>query len=106
MAYVVTEPCINCRYGECVEVCPVEAFHQGPNFMAIDPEVCINCSICEMICPVAAIKSEYDLKDTEQQFTEINRRLANTWPAVNVGDGPLPEADAWSSRRNKVEFLE
>ncbi|QQX88131.1 4Fe-4S binding protein [Cupriavidus necator] len=105
MAYVVTEPCINCRYGECVEVCPVEAFHQGPNFMAIDPEVCINCSICEMVCPVAAIKSEYDLKEDERAFIEINRRLAYTWPVVKIGEGPLPEAATWASRNDKAHFL-
>ncbi|MFS8974547.1 DUF3470 domain-containing protein [Cupriavidus necator] len=105
MTYVVTEPCINCRHGDCIEVCPVQAFHQGQNFMVIDPEVCINCSICEAVCPVSAIKSDFDLAPHEEEFVEINRRMAKQWPLVTVAPQPLPEAEAWASSSNKRVFL-
>lgn len=105
MTYVVTEPCINCRHGDCIEVCPVQAFHQGPNFMVIDPEVCINCSICEAVCPVSAIKSDFDLAPQEAEFVEINRRMAQKWPLVKAVPQPLPDAEAWASSRDKRKYL-
>ena len=52
MTYVVVESCIRCKYMDCVEVCPVDCFHEGPNFLAIDPEECIDCTLCEPECPV------------------------------------------------------
>ena len=55
MAFVVTENCINCKYSDCVEVCPVDCFHEGPNFLVIDPEACIDCSLCVAECPAEAI---------------------------------------------------
>jgi len=105
MTYVVTEPCINCRHGDCIEVCPVQAFHQGPNFMVIDPEVCINCSICEAVCPVSAIKSDFDLAPHEVEFVEINRRMAEQWPVVTIASQPLLDAEVWASRSDKRIFL-
>jgi ferredoxin len=58
MAFVVTENCIKCKYMDCVEVCPVDCFHEGPNMLVIDPEECIDCTLCEPECPVEAIMSE------------------------------------------------
>ena len=55
MAFVVTESCIKCKYMDCVEVCPVDCFHEGPNFLVIDPDECIDCTLCEPECPVEAI---------------------------------------------------
>jgi NAD-dependent dihydropyrimidine dehydrogenase PreA subunit len=52
MAYVVTEPCIRCKYTDCAAVCPVSCFHEGPNFLVIDPDGCIDCDICDPECPI------------------------------------------------------
>ena len=63
MAFVVTESCIKCKYMDCVEVCPVDCFHEGPNFLVIDPDECIDCTLCEPECPVEAIFSEEEIPD-------------------------------------------
>ena len=55
MTFVVTEACIKCKLTDCVEVCPVDCFHEGPNFLVIDPDECIDCTLCEPECPVEAI---------------------------------------------------
>ena len=55
MAFIVDDNCIKCKYTDCVAVCPVNAFFEGPNFLAIDPNSCIDCSLCEPECPTNAI---------------------------------------------------
>lgn len=105
MTCVVTDACVNCRYGDCAEVCPVNAFHEGHNFMVINPAVCVNCSICISMCPVGAIKNEYDLMQDELELLEINAHLAGEWPAIDVGSGALPEAENWVDRPNKRSLI-
>ena len=51
MTFVVTEACIKCKLTDCVEVCPVDCFHEGPNFLVIDPDECIDCTLCVQVCP-------------------------------------------------------
>ena len=82
MTFVVTEQCIKCKYTDCVEVCPVDCFHEGPNFLVIDPEECIDCTLCEPECPVEAIKAEDDLTDDEQHYLELNAELSRDWPVI------------------------
>ena len=72
MTYVITENCIKCKYTDCVEVCPVDCFHEGPNFLVINPEECIDCSLCEPECPINAILSEDDLKEEDKKYLELN----------------------------------
>jgi len=60
MAYIVGEPCFNCKYGDCVEVCPVECFYQDEKTLVINPDECIDCDACVPECPVDAIFSEDD----------------------------------------------
>ena len=72
MTFVVTEACIKCKYTDCVEVCPVDCFHEGPNMLVIDPEECIDCTLCEPECPVEAIVSEDDVPAGQEQFTKLN----------------------------------
>ena len=55
MPFVVTENCIKCKYTDCVDVCPVDCFREGPNFLVIDPDECIDCSLCVAECPAKAI---------------------------------------------------
>ncbi|NOX92705.1 MAG: ferredoxin family protein, partial [Gammaproteobacteria bacterium] len=80
MTYVVTENCIKCKYTDCVEVCPVDCFHEGPNFLVIDPKECIDCTLCEPECPINAIYSVDDLPEDQEQFIALNAELSPLWP--------------------------
>ena len=82
MTYVVTDNCIKCKYTDCVEVCPVDCFHEGPNFLVIDPDECIDCTLCEPECPAQAIFAEDDLPDNMQEYLELNEELAKQWPVI------------------------
>jgi len=104
MTYVVTEACIGCRYGDCTQVCPQHAFREGPDFVVIDSLACANCALCEMVCPVQAIKAEGDLAPADREYVELNRSYAATWPPTTATP-PLPDADEWASRQNKRHLL-
>lgn len=106
MAFVVTENCIRCKYTDCVAVCPVDAFREGPNFLVIDPEECIDCSLCEAECPAEAIFSEDDIPDGQESFVELNAELAKVWPMITEQIDPLPEAKEWDGKPDKLQFLE
>ncbi len=106
MTYVVTDNCIRCKYTDCVEVCPVDCFHEGPNFLTIDPEECIDCSLCEPECPAGAIFAEDDLPENQTHFLELNRELAENWPVITEQKEPLPDAEEWDGKPNKLEYLE
>jgi len=106
MAFVVTENCIKCKYTDCVDVCPVDCFHEGPNFLVIDPEECIDCTLCEPECPVNAILAEDELPEGQEKFIEINAELSLTWPVISEVTDPLPDADEWKDKPNKVDLLE
>ena len=82
MTFVVTENCIKCKYIDCVEVCPVDCFHEGPNFLMIDPDECIDCTLCEPECPVEAIFSEDDVPAGQEHFKQLNADLAKRWPVI------------------------
>ena len=82
MTYVVTEKCVKCKYTDCVEVCPVDCFHEGPNMLVIDPEECIDCSLCVPECPVEAIFAEDDVPPEQEAFVEMNRELSEKWPVI------------------------
>ena len=106
MTYVVGENCIRCRYTDCVEVCPVDAFRVGPNFLVIDPDDCIDCDVCVPECPAEAIFAEDDLPEEQQYFTALNSELARKWPVITQ-KLPAPEdADEWNGINNKIQFLE
>ncbi|MES1928113.1 4Fe-4S ferredoxin [Salinisphaera dokdonensis CL-ES53] len=106
MTFVVTENCIKCKYTDCVEVCPVDCFHEGPNFLAIDPEECIDCTLCEPECPVEAILSEDDLPEDQAHFLELNAELAAKWPVITEIKPAPDDADEWADKPNKLELLE
>ncbi len=106
MTFVVTDNCIKCKYTDCVEVCPVDCFHVGPNFLVIDPEECIDCTLCEPECPAEAIYAEDDLPDDQVHFTELNAELTKIWPVITeIIDAP-EDADEWLGVKNKLEYLE
>ncbi len=106
MTFVVVEDCIKCKYTDCVEVCPVDCFHEGPNFLVIDPDECIDCTLCEPECPIEAILPEDDLSEEQQIFLKLNAELAQQWPVITTKKDPLPDADEWAGKPNKLALLE
>lgn len=106
MTFIVTEACIKCKYTDCVEVCPVDCFHEGPNMLVIDPDECIDCTLCEPECPVDAIMSEDDVPEGQRQFLELNAELAKRWPVINQRKEPPADADDWKDLKDKLHVLE
>ena len=99
MAYVVTESCIRCKYTDCVDVCPVDCFREGPNFLVIDPEECIDCTLCVAECPVEAIYAEDDVPTDQQHFIALNAELSMQWKPIVERKDALPDADEWRRSR-------
>lgn len=106
MTFVVTESCIKCKYTDCVEVCPVDCFYEGPNFLAIHPDECIDCALCEPECPVDAIVSEDELKPDQEKFLDINRDMAEKWPNIIEIKAAPEDADQWKNVKDKAHLLE
>ena len=106
MTFVVGENCIKCKYTDCVEVCPVDCFHEGPNFLVIDPEECIDCTLCEPECPAEAIFPEDDLPAGQENFLAINAELAQSWPVITQQKAPPDDADEWNGKPAKLDLLE
>ena len=106
MTFVVTENCIKCKYMDCVEVCPVDCFHEGPNFLTIDPEECIDCTLCEPECPAEAIYPEDDLPEGQQHFIELNAELSLIWPVITEAGPPPEDAAEWDGKPDKLALLE
>lgn len=106
MTYVVTESCIKCKYTDCVDVCPVDCFREGPNFLVIDPDECIDCTLCVAECPVEAIYAEDDVPADQRAFIEINAELAREWkPIIESKPGPA-DADEYKDVKSKAHLLE
>jgi len=106
MTFVVTEACIKCKLTDCVEVCPVDCFHEGPNFLVIDPDECIDCTLCEPECPAEAIYPEDDLPEGQDHFIELNAELASEWPVITQRKDAPQDADEWNGVEDKFQFLE
>ncbi len=106
MTFVVTESCIKCKYTDCVEVCPVDCFHEGPNFLVIDPDECIDCTLCEPECPVEAIYSEDELPPDQAQYLELNAELSQNWPVITEMKPAPDDADDWKDVKEKLQYLE
>jgi len=103
MTYVVVENCIKCKFQDCVEVCPVDCFYEGENFLVINPDECIDCGVCEPECPAEAI-----VPDTEpdlDKWVDINAKFAAQWPNITrKGDAPA-DAEEWKNKPNKAAML-
>ena len=106
MTFVVTENCIKCKFTDCVDVCPVDCFHEGPNFLVIDPDECIDCTLCEPECPANAIFSEDEVPDNQQEFIALNATLSKEWPSITEVKAALSEADEWNGKEDKKQYLE
>lgn len=101
MAYAVTDACIRCKFTDCVDVCPVDCFYEGAEMLAINPEECIDCGVCEPECPADAIRP--DTEPDAAQWVEFNRKYAEFWPVIIEKKDPLPNADEHNGEDGKLE---
>ena len=106
MTYVVTEDCIKCLHTDCVEVCPVDCFHIGPNFMVIDPDECIDCALCEPECPAEAIVADDEIPEGQDEFLALNAELSLDWPVITEMKPAPEDAEEWDGKPNKLPLLE
>ncbi|MFT7008790.1 MAG: ferredoxin [Colwellia sp.] len=105
MTFVVTDSCIRCKYTDCVSVCPAEAFFEGPNFLVISPDDCIDCDLCPVECPVGAIYHEDDVPEDQKEFIQLNAELAKVWPRITEVKAPPEDAKEWDDIPNKLKYL-
>ena len=101
MTYIVTDNCIKCKYGDCIDVCPVDCFHEGENMVVIDPEVCIDCGVCVDECPANAI--EPDTIEGAEKWVALNGKYAKLWPNITENFPQLADAETWDGVENKLE---
>ena len=110
MPYVVTEACIGCKYTDCVEVCPVDCFYEGPNFLAIHPDECIDCNACVPVCPVEAIYADDELPEAQAHYAEWNDYLARQWKEMGYNiiekqEGAPLSADCDRQEKSEQDIL-
>lgn len=105
MAFVVTDNCIQCKYTDCVAVCPADAFYEGPNFLVISPDDCIDCDLCPVECPANAIFQEDEVPEDQQQFIQLNAELASVWPRITEVKEPPSDAKEWDGVKHKINNL-
>ena len=86
--------------------CAPYCFYEGPNFLVIHPDECIDCALCEPECPVDAIYSEDELPSDQESFLQLNAELAEIWPNITERKEPPADAEDWAGRSGKLEFLE
>lgn len=104
MTYLVTDNCIKCKHTDCVAVCPVDCFYEGENFLAINPEECIDCGVCVPECPADAIVQDSELPDNEREFWyKLNYNASQVWPNIYDQKDPLPDAEKYDGEPNKYE---
>lgn len=106
MTFVVTDNCVKCKYTDCVAVCPVDAFFEGPNFLAIDPTLCIDCALCVPECPAEAIFQDTQLPEGQEDYLAINAELCQQWPNITAVIAPPEDADSWNGVPDKLPLLE
>jgi ferredoxin len=107
MTHIVTENCIKCKHTDCVAVCPVDCFYEGPNFLVINPDECIDCGVCIPECPVDAIVTDNEKNVSDLQYwADLNSELARKWPSITKRKDALPDAAEWKDKPNKRDLLE
>ena len=106
MTFVVIDKCIRCKYTDCVEVCPVDCFREGPNMLVIDPDECIDCNLCVPECPIDAIFAEDDLPPEKLEYITLNEELAKEWPIITAIKPAPDDADDWAEVPDKLKYLE
>ena len=92
MTYVVTRHCVDCKYTDCVTVCPVDAFHEADRILWINPDTCVNCDACVPACPVEAIYAEENLPSQYEAYLQLNTDGCEDTPVINEKKDPMPSA--------------
>ena len=105
MTHVVTESCIRCKYTDCVDVCPVDCFREGPNMLIIDPDECIDCAVCIPECPVNAIMPRKTCPATSSTSSSSTPSCRRSWPSITKRKPALPDADEWKDKTDKLSEL-
>ena len=106
MTFIVGENCIKCKHTDCVEVCPVDCFYEGPNMLVIHPDECIDCALCEPECPVDAIYADDELPEDQKEFLELNAELSEKWEVITEMKDALPDSEEWANKPDKREHLD
>ena len=127
MAYIVADPCVKCKYTDCVAVCPVDCFYEGENMLVIHPDECIDCGACEPECPTTAIFEESDLPEKWNPYITINAvfsgamelgeadttgwpgslkdGFSESWPVITEQKDPMDGADDAANEEDKIDEL-
>lgn len=84
----------------------MDAFFEGPNFLVIDPVICIDCALCVPECPAEAIYQDTELPADQQQYLPLNAELCEQWPNINTLKPAPEDADEWNGVANKLNLLE
>jgi ferredoxin len=84
----------------------VDCFHEGPNFLVIDPDECIDCTLCVAECPAEAIFAEDDVPEAQRSFIALNAELAKNWPVITERKPGPTDADEWKEVKEKLHLLE
>lgn len=106
MTFVVGDNCIKCKHTDCVEVCPVDCFYEGPNMLVINPDECIDCALCEPECPVDAIFAEDEVPEDQIEFIALNAELAKGWRNITEMKPAPADAEEWDGKPQKIKLLE
>ena len=101
----VSMACMHCTDAPCAAVCPVDCFREGPNMLVIDPDECIDCTLCVPECPVEAIFAEEDVPPAEREFVALNRELARDWAVITERKQAPADADEWAKKPSKRPYL-
>ena len=106
MTFLVLESCIRCKLMDCIVWCPVDCFHEGPNMLVIDPDECIDCTLCQPERQVDAIVSEDEIPEGQEKFLAMNEELSQSWPVITEAGTPPEDADEWLEVKDKLQYLE
>tara|TARA_R110000868_G_scaffold192822_1_gene437410 strand:- start:86 stop:352 length:267 start_codon:yes stop_codon:yes gene_type:complete len=87
-------------------VCPTDAFREGPNFLVIDPDACVDCDLCPAECPVEAIFEEDELPAGQEVFIELNAELSQVWPEISTSKAAPDDHEQWNGVEGKLKLLE
>jgi ferredoxin len=96
MAFVVQSACVKCKYGDCVEVCPVSCFFEGDDQLYINPEECIDCNACVPACPVEAIVSQ---EESTPEWINKNANFAYSEDKRRTNKGEITHGPLWDAEK-------
>ena len=126
MVHFVNDKCIKCKYTDCVEVCPVDCFHEVEEMLVIDPDSCIDCGVCVAECPIEAIvnddtfidgksvedilveKNYNNLTDNQKQaqvLCQMNCDLSQNYPVITNKKEELITAEEFKDKLGKIQYV-